>query len=147
MSNQSTSQNYFNLHTTGIGYLSDIREFLPKKGDPILSCRVSALVGPSDKPEYRFFDMNVVGEEAKRLIERCRDAVAAKKKVLISFVMADLWYDIFTYSTDSQYHKKGDTGVALKGRLIRINMIKVDGEVKYPQPEAKVAQSANGENQ
>lgn len=148
MSNQSTQQtNYFNLHTTGIGYLSDIREYQPKKGEPILSCRISALVGQSDSPEYRFFDMNVIGEEAKKLIGRCREAVAAKKKVLISFVMSDLWYDIFTYSTDSQYHKKGDTGVALKGRLIRINMIKVDGEMKFPLEPKGANQADNGENQ
>ena len=27
--------------------------------------------------------------------------------------------------------KKGDTGVSIKGRLYRINFIKVDGELKY----------------
>ncbi|RDE70937.1 DUF3577 domain-containing protein [Haemophilus sputorum] len=140
MSNQSTSKNYFNLHTTGVGYLSDIREYQPKKGEPILSCRVSALVGQSDSPEYRFFDMNVIGEEAKKLIGRCREAVAAKKKVLISFVMADMWYDTFTYGKDSDFHKKGDIGVSLKGRLIRINMIKVNGELKYAE-QSKSADS------
>lgn len=140
MSNQSTSKNYFNLHTIGVGYLSDIREYQPKKGEPILSCRVSALVGQSDSPEYRFFDMNVIGEEAKKLIGRCREAVAAKKKVLISFVMADMWYDTFTYGKDSDFHKKGDIGVSLKGRLIRINMIKVNGELKYAE-QSKSADS------
>lgn len=140
MSNQSTSKNYFNLHTTGVGYLSDIREYQPKKGEPILSCRVSALVGQSDSPEYRFFDMNVIGEEAKKLIGRCREAVAAKKKVLISFVMADMWYDTFTYGKGSDFHKKGDIGVSLKGRLIRINMIKVNGELKYAE-QSKSADS------
>ena len=140
MSNQSTSKNYFNLHTTGVGYLSDIREYQPKKGEPILSCRVSALVGQSDSPEYRFFDMNVIGEEAKKLIGRCREAVAAKKKVLISFVMADMWYDTFTYGKDSDFHKKGDIGVSLKCRLIRINMIKVNGELKYAE-QSKSADS------
>ena len=116
MSNQSTQQtNYFNLHTKGIGYLNDIRE-------------------------YQFFDMNVVGEDTKNLINRCRDAVAAKKKVLISFVMADMWYDTFTYAKDSDFHKKGDIGVSLKGRLIRINMIKVDGELKYAE-QSKSADS------
>lgn len=140
MSNQSTSKNYFNLHTTGVGYLSDIREYQPKKGEPILSCRVSALVGQSDSSEYRFFDMNVIGEEAKKLIGRCREAVAAKKKVLISFVMADMWYDTFTYGKDSDFHKKGDIGVSLKGRLIRINMIKVNGELKYAE-QSKSADS------
>ncbi len=47
--------------------------------------------------------------------------------------MADLWFDTFTYSSDSKYHKKGDTGVSLKGRLIRIKMIKIDGEIVYQE--------------
>ena len=84
--------------------------------------------------------MNVIGEEAKKLIGRCREAVAAKKKVLISFVMADMWYDTFTYGKDSDFHKKGDIGVSLKGRLIRINMIKVNGELKYAE-QSKSADS------
>lgn len=131
MSTQNAQPKYFNLHTSGIGYLSDIREIKPKKGDAFWACRIAALTGSSDSPEYRFFDMNVSGEETVNLIKRCQEAVEAKKKVLVSFVMSDLWYDTFTYSKDSEYHKKGDTGVSIKGRLYRINFIKVDGELKY----------------
>ncbi len=105
--NSQKEVTYFNLHTTGIGYLSDIREVTPKKGDSFLACRIAALVGESSAPEYRYFDMKVVGEEAVKLIHRCEEAVNAKKKVLISFVMADLWYDTFTYTKDNDYHKKG----------------------------------------
>lgn len=137
----STQKNYFNLHTTGLGYLSDIRLVEPKKGKPFYACRVSALVGDSDSPEYRFFDMNVIGEEVERLIKRCQNAVDEKKKVLISFVMSDLWFDTFTYKTDTQYHKKGDTGVSLKGRLIRIKMIKVDGKVVHQEPQKQNEQT------
>lgn len=135
MTTQTSTQNtgYFNLHTHGIGYLNDIRSVKPKKGNEFLACRVSVLTGSSDKPEYRYFDMNVVGEKAESLIKRCKDAVEAKKKVLFSFVMSDLWVDTFTYTADSKYHKKGDTGITLKGRLIRIKMIKVDGELKYQE--------------
>lgn len=130
----STQKNYFNLHTNGIGYLNDIRLVEPpKKGTPFYACRVAALVGESDSPEYRYFDMNVVGKEAEILIKRCQKAVSEEKKVLVSFVMADLWFDTFTYSTDSKFHKKGDTGVSLKGRLIRIKMIKIDGEIVYQE--------------
>lgn len=140
MTTKSTTKNFFNLHTQGIGYLSDIREVTPKKGSPFLACRIAALVGSSEDIEYRYFDMNVVGAEAEKIIRRCIDAVAAKKKVLISFVMADLWYDTFTYSKDSDYHKKGDVGVSLKGRLIRVKMVKVDNEIKY-QEKAKEVQA------
>lgn len=54
MSNQNAKPNYFNLHTSGIGYLSDIREIKPKKGDAFWACRIAALTGSSDSPEYRF---------------------------------------------------------------------------------------------
>lgn len=131
-----TQQNltqYFNLHTHGVGYLNDIREVKPKKGNPFWACRIAALVGDTNEPEYRFFDCNIVGAEAEKLIRRCSDAVEAEKKVLISFVMADLWYDTFTYTKDNDYRKKGDVGVSLKSRLIRVKMIKVDGELKYQE--------------
>ncbi|QLB12771.1 uncharacterized protein DUF3577 [Bisgaardia hudsonensis] len=136
MTNQTSSQqanNYFNLHTHGIGYLNNIRDIQPKKGSPFLACRIAALTGSSDKPEYRYFDVNVVGHDAEKLIRKCEEAVNAEKKVLISFVLADLWIDTFTYSTDSKFHKKGETGVSLKGRLIRIRMVKIDGELKYQE--------------
>ncbi|MDP8189089.1 STY4534 family ICE replication protein [Pasteurella skyensis] len=133
---KSTSTGYFNLHTTGIGYLSRIREVKPKKGNPFFACQIAALTGSSNSPEYRYFDVNVVGQDAEKLIKKCEKAVNEKKKVLISFVIADFWTELFTYSSDSKYHKKGDTGVSLKGRLIRIKMVKIDGELKYHE-EAK----------
>ena len=121
---------YFNLHTSGIGYLNDVR-IIETKGGDIVACRIAALVGPSDKPEYRYFDMNATGDETESLIRRCKDAIDAKKKVLVSFVMADMRVETFTYKNNSQYRKKGDTGVSLKGRLIQVKSIKIDGESKY----------------
>lgn len=138
MSNQS-EKTYFNLHTSGVGYLSDIREVQPKKGSLFLACRIAALVGASDDIEYRYFDVNVVGKEAESLIKRCEKAVSEEKKVLISFNISDLWVDTFTYSKDTKYHKKGDVGVSVKGRLIRIDMIKVDGNTVYTR-ETKSAE-------
>ncbi|MCW9718566.1 STY4534 family ICE replication protein [Avibacterium sp. 21-599] len=136
MTTQSTQNaSYFNLHTQGIGYLNNVREVTPKKGKPFLACRIAALTGDAKEPEYRYFDVNVVGEETANLIRRCQDAVNADKKVLISFVIADLWVDTFTYTTESKYHKKGDVGTMLKGRLIRIKSVKVDGELKYREAE------------
>ncbi|QVE20021.1 DUF3577 domain-containing protein [Phocoenobacter atlanticus subsp. cyclopteri] len=126
-----TQKNFFNLHVTGIGYLNDIREVAPKKGNPFLACRIAALVGDSNNNEYRYFDCNVKGEKAEKLIKRCQNAVQDNKKVLISFTLGDLWTDTFVYSKDSDFHKKGDVGVSLKSRLINIRMIKVDGELKY----------------
>ncbi|KGQ32344.1 hypothetical protein P375_06000 [Gallibacterium genomosp. 2] len=134
------AKTYFNLHTTGIGYLNNIREVKPKKGNPFLACRIAALTGDAKEPEYRYFDVNVVGNDAANLIRRCQNAVNMEKKVLISFVIADLWVDTFTYTTESKYHKKGDVGTMLKGRLININMIKVNGKLVYSSPKEELAQ-------
>ena len=134
---QQNSTQYFNLHTHGVGYLNDIREVKPKKGNPFWVCRIAALVGDTNEPEYRFFDCNIVGAEAEKLIRRCSDAVETEKKVLISFVLSDLWTDTYTVSKDTKYHKKGDTAVTLKSRLIRVKMIKIDGELRYQEQPNK----------
>ena len=134
---QQNSTQYFNLHTHGVGYLNDIREVKPKKGNPFWACRIAALVGDTNEPEYRFFDCNIVGAEAEKLIRRCSDAVETEKKVLISFVLSDLWTDTYTVSKDTKYHKKGDTAVTLKYRLIRVKMIKIDGELRYQEQPNK----------
>lgn len=132
---QQNQNNFFNLHTSGIGYLNNIREIQPKKGNPFLSCNIAALTGDSSDPEYRYFNVNVVGAENERLIHLCQNAVESKKKVLIAFTIGDLWVDTFVYDKDSQYHKKGDVGAMLKGRLINIKSITVDGEKKWPKAE------------
>ncbi|UXZ97240.1 DUF3577 domain-containing protein [Pseudomonas phytophila] len=133
MSNSSNEAKYFDLHTTGIGYLNRIREVKPRKGSPFMAVTVAALKGSSDSVEYTYIDCNVVGADAEKLIRRCQDAVNADKKVLVSFRIGDIWADAFTYEKGP---KQGQTGVSLKGRLLYIAWIKVDGVTTY---EAKPA--------
>lgn len=131
MNTTTTSQNtseYFNLHLTGLGYLNNIREVRLKKGSSFLACNIAALVGTVNEPEYRYIDVRVSGEAAQHLVRRCEDAVQAKKKVLIGFRIGDLWADLFTYEKGS---KAGQPGVSLKGRLLHISWIKIDGELVY----------------
>lgn len=56
------------------------------------------------------------------------EAVEAGKKVLVSFRIGDIWADSFTYDKGE---KKGQSGASLKGRLLFIGWIKVDGETVY----------------
>ncbi|WP_337261513.1 MULTISPECIES: STY4534 family ICE replication protein [unclassified Serratia (in: enterobacteria)] len=119
---------YFNLNTTGLGYLNDIRTVTPKKGDPFQACRIAALNGPTDNPEYCYFDVRVYGSEAQHLINRCQDAVTNKHKVLIGFRLGDLWSDIFTYTRGK---REGQQAVSLKARLLFIHWIKIDGKLVY----------------
>ncbi|KNX78310.1 hypothetical protein DA83_23295 [Pseudomonas sp. 250J] len=128
MTNQSNEAKYFDLHTTGIGYLNRIREVSPRKGSPFTCVTVAALHGSVDKAEYSYIDCNVVGAEAESLVKRCLKAVEAKKKVLVSFRIGDIWADAFTYDKGE---RKGQSGASLKGRLLFIGWIKVDGKLVY----------------
>ncbi|WP_248767855.1 STY4534 family ICE replication protein [Pseudomonas sp. MWU12-2345] len=140
MSNQTNETKFFDLHTTGIGYLNRIREVSVRKGKPFMAVTVAALRGSSDEVEYTYIDCNVVGEEAERLIRRCQDAVNNKgKKVLVSFRIGDIWPDTFTYDKGD---KIGKTGVSLKGRLLFIGWVKVDGETVYEAKPREVAIAA-----
>ncbi|MCK3850865.1 STY4534 family ICE replication protein [Pseudomonas sp. W2Jun17] len=135
--NQSNEAKFFDLHTTGIGYLNRIREVKPRgKGKPFMAVTVAALRGSMDDAEYSYIDCNVVGAEAEKLTRRSQAAVEAGKKVLVSFRIGDIWTDAFTYEKGD---KKGQPGASLKGRLLFIGWIKVDGVTVY---EAKPKDSA-----
>jgi len=138
MSTSHTNESkFFDLHTTGIGYLNRIREVKPRgKGKPFMAVAIAALRGSSDEVEYSYIDCNVVGIEAEKLIRRCQEAVEAGKKVLVSFRIGDIWTDAFTYEKGD---KQGQPGASLKGRLLFIGWIKVDGDTVY---EAKPKDSA-----
>lgn len=123
----ASNSHYFNLHTAGIGYISRIREVKPKKGGAFLACKVSALCGAADAVEYRPFDCRVSGAEAEKLVYRCMDAVNADKKVLIGFNIGDIYPDLYEFN--------GETKVMMKGRLLRIDWIKVDGQTVYTAPK------------
>lgn len=136
----STTQDtkFFDLHTSGIGYLNRIREVKPRKGSPFLATTIAALRGSADDVEYSYIDCNVVGAEAEKLVRRCQQAVEAGKKVLVAFRIGDIWADAFTYEKGE---KKGHPGASLKGRLLFIGWIKVDGENVYEaQPRDTASQ-------
>lgn len=124
----SEETTYFDLHTQGLGYLNRIREVSPSRGKPFLACTIAALNGPTDAPEYRYFDVIVSGTEAQGLVKRYREAVEQNRKVLIGFRLGDLWTDLFRYNRGE---KSGSTGVSLKARLLFISWIKIDGEYVY----------------
>lgn len=126
---------YFDLHTQGLGYLNRIREVTPSRGKAFLACTIAALNGPTESPEYRYFDVTVCGAEAQQLVNRYAEAVEQGLKVLMGFRLGDLWTDLFRYSRGE---KAGKTGVSLKARLLFISWVKVNGKLVYQaQPKAE----------
>lgn len=144
MSQVATSEaKFFDLHTTGIGYLHRIREVQVRRGKPFMACDISALHGSADDVEYTRIDCRVSGEAADKLVRRCWEAVNTEKKVLVAFRIGDLWIDPFLYEKGE---KKGQPGASLKGRLLFLAWIKVDGELVYKaKPKDEVDASDDGQ--
>jgi hypothetical protein len=135
MSEQSQATNqssFFNLHVEGVGYLNRVRTVKPKKGQEFLACTVSAMRGSTDDIGYTRFDCRVSGTEAQKIVRRLESDVAAERTVIIGFKIADIYPELFTFEKGE---KKGQPGVSIKGRLLRVKFAKVNGEaVDLPQP-------------
>ncbi|EDS7122092.1 DUF3577 domain-containing protein [Salmonella enterica subsp. enterica] len=129
----NTERKYFDLHTRGIGYVNRLRTVTPKKGNPFLACTIAALRGTTDQPEYTYIDVRVYNEKAVELLESCQDALSKKQRVLIAFNIGDIYPKCFTYDKGE---KKGQCGCGIKGRLIKITMIKIDGHEVYRENAA-----------
>jgi hypothetical protein len=132
---QATSQaSFFNLHVEGVGYLNRVRTVKPKKGKEFLACTVSAMRGSTAEIAYTKFDCKVSGAEAQKIVKLLERDVADEKPVLIGFKIGDIYPEIFTFEKGD---KKGQKGVSIKGRLLRVKFAKVDGEaVDLPQSAA-----------
>ena len=123
--NTNENVKYFDLHTTGIGYLNRIRQVTPEEGTPFLAVTIAAIHGSATNVQHTYFECGVYGEQAQNTVRELQSAVADESKVLIGFTLSDLRADAFTFK---QGDKAGDTGVNLKARLIKIAWAKVDGQ-------------------
>ena len=142
----SADQKHFDLHVTGIGYLNRIRKVTPRKGEAFYACSINAMRGDGDCPEYTRFDTIIRGNLAQRRALSLQDAVDRKQKVIIAFKLGDIYPDLFTYESGD---RKGQPGVAIKGRLLQLNYTSIDGvpvdwkEAGFPDEHPANEQSAN----
>ena len=134
MSEQSKQQgqtSFFNLLVEGVGYLNRVRSVKPKKGQPFLACTVSAMRGSTSDIAYTKFDCRVSGADAQKIVQQLQPDVEAEKTVLIGFRIADIYPEMFTFEKGE---RKGESGVSIKGRLLRVKFAKVNGEaIELPQ--------------
>ena len=127
----NTVNEYFDLHTTGVGYVNRIREVTPKKGDAFMACTIGALRGLKSAVEYSYFDCRVSGAEASKIIKRLEKASKDNKQILIGFKIGDQYSESFVYTSGS---KKGETGICTKAHLLYICWVKIDGNSVYTAP-------------
>src|SRR3546814_19555695 len=73
MNTTSNEKSYFDLHTSGIGYLQRAREVHVRGGrssQPFLACTLAALVGSATDPIYPHFVFNVLVAEDTNKVKR-----------------------------------------------------------------------------
>ena len=123
MNATSNEKSYFDLHTSGIGYIQRARE-VPVRGgrraQPFLACTIAALVGSARDPSYRYFDVKVSGAEAKKLVERYIGVDDPKLRPLVRFRLGDLWGDAYIRDKGEQ---KGQAAASLKARLLKAELL------------------------
>lgn len=120
----STPPKYFDLHTTGIGYLNRFREVRPERGQAFLAVDIAALHGRADTVEHTRFDCRVSGKMAQAIVRQLIPAIEAERKVLVGFRLGDLYAETFLYERGK---RQGEIGISLKARLLKIAWAKVDG--------------------
>ncbi len=142
MSEQSQAMNqssYFDLHVDGVGYLNRVRTVKPKAGGKgYLACAVAAMRGSTDDVAYTKFDCRVSGADAQEIVRLLEADVNADKRVIIGFRIADIYPETFVFEKGDH---QGETGVSIKGRLLRVKFAKVNGEaITLPQPSSTEAE-------
>jgi len=142
---QDQSTGYFDLHVSGLGYLNRVRTVKVRGGD-FLACSISALRGDANDVEYTKFDVRVSGTKAKEAIKMLEADVNANKSVIIGFKLGDIYPEVFTYEKDGKYNKKGEVGVMLKGRLLKVDFAKVDGAAVVLPADNKAPEAGTGTN-
>ena len=146
---QSTSNNaqaqkkFFDLHTRGIGYLNRVRLVTTKgkggrRGESFLACAVNALHGDSEDPSTTLFDCRVSGKDAQDIVHALMPAVQDNKKVIIGFAIGDIYAHVYERKSkirdaNNQWKETGETETTalIKGRLLQITYVKIDGEIVY----------------
>lgn len=135
MTASTQTSNHFNLHVSGIGYLNRVRWVEPKgagrKAQPFLACSISALRGNSDQPDTTYFDLRVSGGDAIQMVEQLKVDVDANRKVVLSFRVGDIYPHVYMRNVrDRNGRNTGEQEPAalIKGRLLVINSITIDGE-------------------
>lgn len=128
-SNQSNEKNFFNSNLSGFAYLQRARKVIPKKGEPYYAVTIALQQGKVGESNTLYVDCIAVGSEAQTLVEKYLDKINDRDtRVSARAVMSDFYLDPFIYS-ESHEKKAGQPGASLKGRLLLLTAMKINGNL------------------
>jgi hypothetical protein len=127
--NGNAAHPYFDFITTGVAYVNRVKQIFPQAGGrvftPYWTAKLAVLVSKGNDVQYRYIDCTIPAEEAEKLV--CLYMAEANNqagKVLAGVRIADLHAETFT-------KKDGEVVPCLKGRLIKISWLKVNGKMVF----------------
>lgn len=134
-SNNGADKGFFDLHVRGIGYLNRVRTVSPKgngrKAEPFIACGINAVHGSVEDYSTTLFDCRVSGDEAIELITALTPAVEAQQKVFIAFKIGDIYPHMYERNVRDGKPGEKESACLIKGRLLQITNVKIDGEEVY----------------
>lgn len=121
---QAQQTKFYDLITTGMGFVSRIRPVTGKRkgAKPSLYCKVSVPLGPEKECQWTSIDCRVCGVETVDLINSLKARVAQGVKPAINFAIGDIYGDAFEYGDEVR--------AQFKGRLVRAELPARDEPVK-----------------
>lgn len=138
--NSKEQSGFFDVKTGGLGYLNRIREVQPKggrKADPFWALTIALLNGDASDVNYIYIDCIVRGSKVKEIIPSLKEMVDqapndSKPKIFANCLIGDIWADPYM-------DKNGKPAAQLKGRLLHLENIKVDGKLLTVNEEASLS--------
>lgn len=140
----SNSETSFNFVACGIGYLNESYLVRPRKGEPYRCVKLNALEGVEGSTSYVPLDL-AVSDFAAEMLDFVEQTVREDggfrsrenpdgRQVIVAFRMGVKGVNAFTKAD-------GTLAGSIRGRLIRITSLSLDGE-SIALPEEMLAQSA-----
>ena len=143
--NDAQKKEFFDLHTTGVGYLNRARTVTPNQGQPYEAVTIAALRGSKDNPSYSYFDTSIVGSDAADFVQEHKDAINDRNiKVLVRFKVGD--GEATSYEVKSG-NNKGKRNHVIKSRLLQITWAKINGQVVLEPPVSIKSDTPSAETQ
>jgi hypothetical protein len=124
------SDQYYDISVRACGFLNRVRRVEPENGTPYLTCTFAALRGQKgERATPTYFDLKIVGEQATPLLTQFKSVINDRsRQVFVSVKLSELFVKPFTRQKGEH---KGETGYAVKSRLLVLESLSIDGVVAY----------------
>jgi hypothetical protein len=124
---------YYDITISACGFVNRVREVKVEQGENYLVCTFAALRGEQGQRQaLTYFDAKAATDEVSQVLQRFQHVSNDRSRtVFASVTLSDLTVAPFVFRKGP---RQGETGFALKSRLIAISTLALEGQVVYRRP-------------